>query len=243
MRILIAALFLLIFAVFSIIALPLLWLLGKANSRRQEKISQKIVKNTFAVILFISGVKKKIIGLERIPRDRAVLFAINHRGFFDVIISLYSVPVLSGFVAKKEIKKVPFLKTWMDYIKCVFLDRENAREGIKAILKGIDNIKNGTSMFISPEGTRNKGEGLLSFKPGSLKIAEKTGCPIVPVAITGSDDVLEKHIPWLKSAKMTIEYGEPILVGEMSKEVKGELMDHVRNEVLKMYEKNTKLDW
>ena len=238
MRIILVGLYLTIFGIFSIIALPLLWLTGKFNSGLQHRISQRIVKLAFGKVLFLSGIKKKVIGVERVPKDRSVLFIINHRGFFDVILAFYTVPVLSGFVSKKEIAKVPGLMLWMRLIRCVFLDRENPREGIKAILKGIENIKNGTSMFISPEGTRNSGEGLLEFKPGSLKMAEKAGCPIVPVAITNANKVFEDHLPWIKPAEMTIEYGEPIYIQELSKEARAKLLEHCREKVLELYEKN-----
>jgi len=238
MRIILVGLYLTIFGIFSIIALPLLWLTGKFNSGLQHRISQRIVKLAFGKVLFLSGIKKKVIGVERVPKDRSVLFIINHRGFFDVILAFYTVPVLSGFVSKKEIAKVPGLRLWMRLIRCVFLDRENPREGIKAILKGIENIKNGTSMFISPEGTRNSGEGLLEFKPGSLKMAEKAGCPIVPVAITNANKVFEDHLPWIKPAEMTIEYGEPIYIQELSKEARVKLLEHCREKVLELYEKN-----
>ena len=238
MRIILVGLYLFIFGIFSIIALPLLWMTGKFNSGLQRRISQRIVKLAFGKVLFLSGIKKKVIGVERVPKDNPVLFIINHRGFFDVILAFYTVPVLSGFVSKKEIAKVPGLRIWMKFINCVFLDRENPREGIKAILKGIENIKSGISMFISPEGTRNSGEGLLEFKPGSLKMAEKTGCPIVPVAITNADKVFEDHLPWIQPYEMTIEYGEPILIHELSKEAKAELLEHCREKVLELYEKN-----
>ena len=238
MRIILVGLYLTIFGIFSIIALPLLWLTGKFNSGLQHRISQRIVKLAFGKVLFLSGIKKKVIGVERVPKDRSVLFIINHRGFFDVILAFYTVPVLSGFVSKKEIAKVPGLRLWMRLIRCVFLDRETPREGIKAILKGIENIKNGTSMFISPEGTRNSGEGLLEFKPGSLKMAEKAGCPIVPVAITNANKVFEDHLPWIKPAEMTIEYGEPIYIQELSKEARAKLLEHCREKVLELYEKN-----
>ena len=230
MRIILVGLYLTIFGIFSIIALPLLWLTGKFNSGLQHRISQRIVKLAFGKVLFLSGIKKKVIGVERVPKDRSVLF--------DVILAFYTVPVLSGFVSKKEIAKVPGLRLWMRLIRCVFLDRENPREGIKAILKGIENIKNGTSMFISPEGTRNSGEGLLEFKPGSLKMAEKAGCPIVPVAITNANKVFEDHLPWIKPAEMTIEYGEPIYIQELSKEARAKLLEHCREKVLELYEKN-----
>ncbi|ESL02945.1 Acyltransferase [Catonella morbi ATCC 51271] len=238
MRIILVGLYLTIFGIFSIIALPLLWLTGKFNSGLQHRISQRIVKLAFGKVLFLSGIKKKVIGVERVPKDRSVLFIINHRGFFDVILAFYTVPVLSGFVSKKEIAKVPGLRLWMRLIRCVFLDRENPREGIKAILKGIENIKNGTSMFISPEGTRYSGDGLLEFKPGSLKMAEKAGCPIVPVAITNANKVFEDHLPWIKPAEMTIEYGEPIYIQELSKEARTKLLEHCREKVLELYEKN-----
>lgn len=238
MRTIIIVLYLVIFGVFSIAALPLLWLLGKVNENLKLRISQRIVKFTFGRILFFSGIKKKVIGVDRVPKDEAVLFIFNHRGFFDTILAFYTVPVIAGFVSKKEIAKVPGLRIWMRYIKCVFLDRENPREGIKAILKGIDNIKSGVSMFISPEGTRNSGEGILPFKPGSLKIAEKAGCPIVPVAITNADKVFEAQLPWIKSLEMTIEYGEPFYIHDLSKEAKAELLEYSRTKVLELYEKN-----
>ena len=238
MRTILVFLYLTLFGIFSLIALPLLWLVGKFNEGLKQRISQRIVKSAFGKVLFFSGIKKKVIGVERIPKDESVLFIFNHRGFFDIILAYYTVPVLSSFVSKKEIAKVPGLRLWMRNIKCVFLDRENPREGIKAILKGIENIQRGTSMFISPEGTRNSGEGLLPFKPGSLKMAEKAGCPIVPVAITNSEKAFENHLPWIKSTQMTIEYGEPIYIHELSKEARAELLEISREKVLSLYESN-----
>lgn len=238
MRTILVFLYLTLFGIFSLIALPLLWLVGKFNEGLKQRISQRIVKSAFGKVLFFSGIKKKVVGVERIPKDESVLFIFNHRGFFDIILAYYTVPVLSSFVSKKEIAKVPGLRLWMRNIKCVFLDRENPREGIKAILKGIENIQRGTSMFISPEGTRNSGEGLLPFKPGSLKMAEKAGCPIVPVAITNSDKAFENHLPWIKSTQMTIEYGEPIYIHELSKEARAQLLEISREKVLRLYESN-----
>ena len=223
MRIIIVAVLIALFAVLSIILLPSIWLISKINEKTAQKMSQRIVAFIFNCILFLSGVKKDVIGIERIPKDRSVLYAMNHRGFFDVILAL---------------AKVPGLRLWMRNINCVFLDRENPREGIKAILKGIQNINNGTSMFICPEGTRNTGEELLPFKPGSLKIAEKSGCPVVPVAVTHAEKVFENQKPWLRPYQMTIEYGEPIYVHELSKEAKAELLDHTRERVEEMWRRN-----
>ena len=77
----------------------------------------------------------------------------------------------------------------MQYLYCLFLDRENAKEGLKTILKAIEYVKNGISIFIFPEGTRNKGEelSLLPFKDGAFRIATKTGCPLIGVCFPSFD--------------------------------------------------------
>ena len=128
---------------------------------------------------------------------------------------------LMGFVAKKEMEKIPLLSKWMLNVNCLFLDRNNIKEGLKTILAGIEKVRRGVSVWIFPEGTRNKNEqlsDLLPFKEGSLKIAEKSGCPVVPVAIKGTAEVFEKHIPLICPSHVVIEFGEPFIVKELDPE-------------------------
>ena len=92
-----------------------------------------------------------------------MLYVGNHRSYFDILAGYVSVPSLMGFVAKKEMEKIPLLSTWMKLVNCLFLDRENVKEGLKTILQGINQIKNGISVWIFPEGTRNESEMCWSF--------------------------------------------------------------------------------
>lgn len=111
----------------------------------------------------------------------------------------------------------------MRNVNCLFLDRENIREGVKAILDGVSKVKSGTSIWIFPEGTRNDAEDyldLMPFKEGSLKIAQKTGCPVVPVAITGTAEAFENHLPKIKSSDVTIEFGKPFIIKGLEPEQK-----------------------
>ena len=94
----------------------------------------------------------------------------------------------------------------MKFIQCLFLDRDDLRQGLKTILKGIEMVEDGYSVFIA-QRTRNQGQEMLPFKEGSFKIAQKTGCPIIPVSISNSDSVLEKQFPRLKSAHVIVEFG------------------------------------
>jgi 1-acyl-sn-glycerol-3-phosphate acyltransferase len=193
------------------------WIIGKFNRHAMVTNSQAIVAAAFRVILFLSGVKTTVIGKENIPKNEAVLYVANHRSYFDVPVAYASLPTLTGFIAKKEIGKIPFLRTWMRFLQCIFLDRDNIREGLKVVLKGIEQIKEGYSIFISPEGTRNHNEEMLQFKEGSFKMAEKTGCAIIPVSISNTDEIFENHIPWVRSAHVVIEFGKPIYPKDLDK--------------------------
>lgn len=241
MRFILVVLFLLSFFILSIPLMFVEFIIGKINPRRKIASSRFIVKNAFHIVLFISGVKRTVIGLENIPKDEAVLYVSNHRSYFDILVSYVSFPSLTGFVAKIEMAKIPFLSTWMRNINCLFLDRDNIKEGLKTILKGIEQIKNGYSVYISPEGTRNQGKEMLPFKEGSLKMAEKTGCAIIPVSLSNTEAVFENHTPWVRRAHVIIEFGKPIYVSNLDKEQHKFLGSYVQNIIKETLIKNEPL--
>lgn len=241
MRLFLALLFLLVFFILSIPLFLFEFILGKFNQHKMVASSQKIVTGAFRILLFICGVKSTVIGREKVPVNEPVLYVSNHRSYFDIPVAYTSVPTLTGFMAKKEIAKVPFLSTWMRFLQCLFLDRQDIKQGLKTVLKGIEQIKNGYSVFISPEGTRSQGKEMLPFKEGSFKMAEKTGCAIIPVAISNTDEVFEKHVPWVHAAHVVIEYGKPIYPKELSKEQQKFIGAYVQEIIRKMLEKNAAL--
>ena len=194
---------------------------GQVDPVAVEEESTQMVRNIFEKLLKMAGVTVEVRGYENIPQDRPVLYVGNHRSYFDILVGYTTVPGLMGFVAKKEMEKIPLLSKWMLNVNCLFLDRNNIKEGLKTILAGIEKVRRGVSVWIFPEGTRNKNEqlsDLLPFKEGSLKIAEKSGCPVVPVAIKGTAEVFEKHIPLICPSHVVIEFGEPFIVKELDPE-------------------------
>lgn len=211
---------------FLILSIPLLiWEhhLGKKNPALKNTQSLHIVQSVFRQILKAAGVHITVKGQENVPTDRAVLYVGNHRSYFDILVGYTTVPTLLGFVAKVEMERAPLLSNWMHNVNCLFLDREDLKQGLKTILLGIERIKQGISIWIFPEGTRNRNEDILDmlpFKEGSLKIAEKSGCPVIPVAITGTADIWEKQFPRMKSSNVTIEFGKPIIIKELEPEQK-----------------------
>lgn len=241
MKTLITLLFLLIFFILSIPLFIVVIMIGKTNPRSKVRASQSIVVTAFRIILFLCGVKKTVIGLENVPKEEAVLYVSNHRSYFDVLIGYTSVPNLTGYVAKKEMSGIPFISWWMRCLNCLFLDRENIREGLKTILEGVELIKNGYSVFIAPEGTRNQKEDMLPFKEGSLKMAEKTGCAIIPVSISNTDNIFENHIPWIRRAHVIIEFGTPVYPGDLNKENRKFIGSYVQGIIRETLNRNAPL--
>lgn len=229
---------------FLILSIPLIlleWLTGRRNPHKRDTHSLRVVQAVFRLVLKISGVQIEVIGKEKIPTGQSVLYVGNHRSFFDILIGYVTVPDLTGFVAKKEMEKLPLLSQWMTLVHCLFLDRENMREGLKTILTGIDKVKQGVSIWIFPEGTRNRNESILDlmpFKEGSLKIAEKSGCPVIPVAITGSAKIFENQFPRIKPAKVMIEFGSPVILKELLPEQKKFSGSYTRDLIIEMLKKN-----
>jgi 1-acyl-sn-glycerol-3-phosphate acyltransferase len=227
-----------------IISIPLYLLaliVGLFNPRAKVVMSQKMAKICFSIVLFFAGTKRRVIGLDNVPKNEAVLFTANHRGLADIAVSYLTLPTLTGFVAKKEMNKIPLMSWWMRNLNCLFLDREDLKAGLKTILKGVEYIKAGYSMFIMPEGTRSQGNEMLPFKEGSMKMAEKTGCAIIPVAITNSDAVFERQAPWVKKATVIMHYGQPIYPDDLDKEQKKHIGAYVRDIIAGMLEEDKTL--
>lgn len=155
-RLILALLFAILYLIIGIPVLGVEWIIAKFNKQAADLGQLRMVQWAFRVILFICGTKVTVIGEENVPKDQAVLYIGNHRSYFDIIITYARCPRLTGYIAKKDMEKVPLLRTWMRRLHCLFIDRENVKEALKTILAGIDNVKNGISMCIFPEGTRNK---------------------------------------------------------------------------------------
>lgn len=232
---------------FLILSIPVLlveWVIGKFNKRAKDISSLRIVQAVFKLVLKVSGADITILGHENVPVDESVLYIGNHRSQFDILLTYTLCRNLTGYVAKKEMEKIPLLSNWMKYLHCLFLDRENIKEGLKTILTAIDEVKSGVSICIFPEGTRGSGQSeldMLPFHDGSFKIATKTGCPIIPIAITNSAELFETHFPKIKPAKIIVEYGKPICPDQLSKEDKKHLGTYTQNIIKTMLTEHKKI--
>ncbi|MBP3824792.1 MAG: 1-acyl-sn-glycerol-3-phosphate acyltransferase [Butyrivibrio sp.] len=242
-RTIIIFIFLVIFLIISLPMQLVLFIMHKFNDDKARKASLAIVSWAFNVILFLGGIKRIVIGEDNVPKDEAVLYVSNHRSIFDIVVTYPRVPRRTGYIAKQESMKLPVISFWMVYLDCLFLDRSDIRKGLEMVLTAIDKVKNGISIFIYPEGTRNKTDKPLGeFHKGSFKIAQKSGCPIVPVVVNHTRDCFENHMPWIKKTTVVIEYCEPIRIKELEKEDQKNIDQYVKNIIEQTYIKNENLE-
>lgn len=234
---------LILYVIIAILSIPMYLveaILRCINKRAAARLAQIIVKGAFNLVMLVSGCKKTILGVENIPTDTPVMYASNHRSFYDIVLAYATVPNQTAFISKKEIKKMPCVAQWMYFLNCLFMDRGDVKQNLNIILEAISLVKNGYSIYIAPEGTRNATDTLLEFKEGSMKIATKGKCPIVPVCLCNTENIFENNLPWIKSGKILIEYGKPIYPDELDKETKKHLGAYVREQIASMYEENQK---
>ena len=104
-------------------------------------------------------------------------------------------------------------------------------------------IKRGISICIFPEGTRNSGEelSLLPFKEGSFKIAEKTGCAIVPISLNNTAEMFEAHFPKIKKTHVVIEYGAPVYPKDLDNETRKHLAPYFEQIIKETIQKNVEI--
>ena len=221
-RFLLIVIFVVLFLVLSIPLLIVEWIIGKFNQDIKDRSSLAIVNWAFRQVIRIAGTKVIVLGEENVPKDTAVLYVGNHRSYFDILLTYVRV-----------------LSNWMRYLHCLFLDRQNVKEGLKTILAAIDKVRSGISICIFPEGTRNKtSDTFLPFHEGSFKIAVKGDVPIVPITLLNTADIFEDHLPKIKKTTVVLEYGKPIYVNELDKEARKSLSTYVSWIIADTYFKN-----
>jgi 1-acyl-sn-glycerol-3-phosphate acyltransferase len=179
--------------------------------------------------LAMNGSSIHVSGIENVPQTGGLLFVANHQSNFDIPILVGHVPRDKGFIAKLELLKVPSFGRWMKYIGCIFIDRTDARQSLDSINEAAERIKAGHSLVIFPEGTRSADGTVGTFKAGSLRLAMKSGVPIVPVTISGSKDIMPKGSSIIKSASVKVIISPPMMPEEFEGMDSRQIAEKVRS--------------
>ena len=140
-----------------------------------------------------AGVRVEVTGLENVPQGRSTIFLANHVSNLDPPVVFPALPGQSSVMLKKELMRIPLLGTAMRLGKFVPVERKRSREAAQAsVSAATEAIHAGLNFLVFPEGTRSPDGRLQAFKAGPFFLAMQTGAPIVPVAITGTQERMRK---------------------------------------------------
>jgi 1-acyl-sn-glycerol-3-phosphate acyltransferase len=172
-------------------------------------------------------------GEENFPKDSPFILMMNHQSMADIMIAWMIAPVSVRFIAKRQLLYVPVIGWAMALYNMVPIDRGNARAALKALKKAARILKNGISIATFPEGTRTKDGTIGPFKKGVFLLAEKSGVPIVPVALEGAG-VFAPRKGWNpRPVTMRVKVGAPIPTdGDLTRDA---LIKKVRDTIIDMH--------
>jgi 1-acyl-sn-glycerol-3-phosphate acyltransferase len=195
-----------------------------------EKQIAQMVHRWAVRIIKVAGGKVVLQGEENIPEGAAVYIA-NHQSDFDIPIMLGYVGEPRALMAKVELAKVPGIHLWMTLLNCIFLDRSDVKQSVRALREGVKMVQNGKSITVFPEGTRSKGGPAREFKGGAFKIATKAKAPVVPVTIDGSYQLFEQRMR-IHPGTVYVTIHPPIPTADMTREEQNALPAQVQDIVL-----------
>ncbi len=190
--------------------LPFIFLMKFLGFKKaRNKMVLKAVSLWARNIIWSCGIKTTIIGIENLPNHNKICFVSNHQSNLDIPMILGNVPRIIGFLGKAELKKVPFLSTWMRVLNCAFINRKKRYESISTIEKRIDGIRAGHPMLIFPESKRSKSATMQKFRRGGLKSIVESDITLVPLTISGTYKSMEEK-KQIRPGKSTLIIHQPI---------------------------------
>lgn len=187
-------------------------------------------------LIRISKMDLTVEGLENIP-DEPCVFMGNHQSYIDIYVTVNALiqnieKRHLTLIGKIEILKIPIIRLLGTEMGALFLDREDARQGLKVILEAIRRIKeDGHHVLIYPEGTRNKSRTMNEFHKGSFKIPQKASAPILPVVVNDAYKVFEETYKVKPHQRVHLKFLPPIYMDELNKEEQKDIDVLLKNRI------------
>jgi putative phosphoserine phosphatase / 1-acylglycerol-3-phosphate O-acyltransferase len=180
----------------------------------------------------LAGIDLRVEGEEHLWSDRPAVFIFNHQSALDVLLLAKLLRRDYVGVAKKELRRVPFLGALAAFTGTIFVDRADSKSAIRALQPAVDALRAGTSLAIAPEGTRTPTPRLAPFKKGAFHMAMQARVPIVPIVIKNALDALPKHALVIRPATVEVVVHPPIPTRDWSRDT----LDDRIAEIRRLYE-------
>lgn len=191
-------------------------------------LPHRIARVWSRILIWVSGLKVKVEGIEKIEPGGSYVIASNHLSLMDTPLVLAYLPLQFRFLAKRSLFRVPFIGGHLKRAGHVAIPREDARGSLKAMTEAARMIQErGVSALVFPEGGRSMGQ-LQEFKEGAAYIAIKAGVPLVPVAIQGTLEVLPMGSLTVRPGRVRMRIGDPIPTAGLTLQERSRLTAELR---------------
>lgn len=205
----------------------------RGRLEERDKFANRFSMSLAKGLFFLTGSSIIVKGSENIPDGHPVLFVSNHQSHMDSAIIHGFVKLPKGFIADKEVKNIPILRTWLKYMKCIFINRNDVRQNIRSMEEGVKILREGHSMVIYPEGRLDEGKRLGEFKKGCVKLAMKAGVPILPITMINSYRIMSRDGSKISSAAVQCIISQPIQISSLENDDESILTQKIRDIIAK----------
>ena len=201
--------------------------------RPRGRFGERILNGFGRLWVAVSGIRLQVSGLENIERDTPYIVVANHRSNIDIMTLVKALPIPIRFLSKKEVLEFPLLGAAMRGVGMVPLDREMGRKELASIIRSTRLlVSEGRSLVIFPEGTRSLTGEMLPFKYGAFFIAAQVGCPVLPVAVSGTRAVWPPQSWVIRGGPVRVTVMPPISVTKRESRQSRRLAHKIRNDLI-----------
>lgn len=183
------------------------------------------------LMLGVLGIRVHLEQRERLDPHAPYVFVSNHQNLLDILALAGWLPYPFGFVAKVELRHVPFLGFAIRNSASVFIDRSDPRKSLESLQKAGEKIRRGNSVLVYAEGTRSHGPALLPFKKGAFALALEAGVPIVPITIVDSYRLMDERNKTMRPGTIQIVIGTPLATDGMRRRDIPNVMEEIRSRI------------
>jgi len=198
---------------------------------RKGRVGHYCAKFWGKIALVANRVKVRIEGMEHLNGKGPYIFMSNHQGAYDIFTLLAHLPYQFKWLAKKELFSIPFFGWTMAAVGYISIDRGGTRDTVEAMNEAAQKIRDGMSVVIFPEGSRSPDGSIQPFKKGGFTLAIKSKVPIVPIAISGSREIMPKDRLTVAPGEIRMFVGHPIEIQHTSLRERESLMKKVRDTI------------
>jgi 1-acyl-sn-glycerol-3-phosphate acyltransferase len=180
------------------------------------------------------GVSVEIHGAENMDTSQSYVVMSNHLSYVDIVALFLALPIIPGFLAKRELWRVPFLGQALRSGGHVMIDRGKLSNAMQSIERAADQVRAGKTVLIFPEGTRGTSDTVGAFKKGGFHLAKAAGVAILPVGLRGSRSVFPRHSMLVRPGRVEVHIGAPIPPAELQRRDQNELVSLVRGKIMEL---------